>query len=889
MNGADLLTEFRATRAEKAFSEVVRRHTDFVYSIAKRRVLDITLAQETTQIVFIRLAKTPPKVGSEGQLLAWLHRTTVHVSIDLWRSETRRRAREQKAVAMQTDRTEEVAWNDLKPILDEALDELNEADREVIFLRFFEQKTMADLGRSFGVSEDAAKMRVSRALEKLRAQLGNLGATCSAMLLGTLLFERSVEAAPKALVLLLASIRVLVPTSLAASIASLLLQAPKVKLLSGLVAAVLLGGTALFLVQEARRSPDPGTWRGTLARLKHSGTPNDKTPLVPNSETNNTTGELKDPDPIKLLQGVTRARQRIASGIIDFDVLAYGNVTHPDATNRLKLKIQFEDGHLWAEEIGEEYSYVTPIPGGPEAEAIIKRADSMPHAQAAQEGLIKPFPSHHITFYDGELCMDYRETEGQTDIDKPGHSGVFIFDPRCLGISTTLYVESTLDKCIDYYKGAKSVTLVGQDFVDGHNAWHLRVRSKYDYISELWIDTLHSDRVLKLEEDLPGDDRLTLSYYSSFNPKDALPIEVRNISYRNGVRRYETRLVRLSTQYVPIDPACWTMAGLHMKVGTRVVDRRNHRRLGLWTGTGFTDDYEHLPPKDQPLQDAPNRAELLALLENDPASPTGFGAALWIMTNSPDGPDLQKAADTILQSHIQKPEMGELVKDLERMRPLCTSNLLQSILDQNPDINVRAKACMTLAKLQNEVAGYGTNKSATARAEKLYERMTSEFGQLPGERGYTWLELAQPELDELRKLTIGKVAPEIVGNDLYDHPMKLSDYRGRIVTLLFWTAFSSGAQEARGFRQLVEQMKGKPFVLLGVPSCDSNEQAKSATEEWQINWSSFQEPRIGPITKTYNVKSWPAVFVLDRKGVIRYRGLWYPGAIAGEVDKLLKE
>jgi RNA polymerase sigma factor (sigma-70 family) len=121
MNGTDLLAEFRATRAEAAFSELVRRHTNLVHSIAKRRVVDVTLAQEVTQIVFIRLAKAPPKLDLEAQLLAWLHRTTVHVSIDLWRSETRRRAREQHAVAMQTDRTEEVAWSELTPALDEAL------------------------------------------------------------------------------------------------------------------------------------------------------------------------------------------------------------------------------------------------------------------------------------------------------------------------------------------------------------------------------------------------------------------------------------------------------------------------------------------------------------------------------------------------------------------------------------------------------------------------------------------------------------------------------------------------------------------------------------------------------------------------------------------------
>jgi len=158
MNGTDLLAEFRATRAELAFSELVRRFTNLVYSIAKRRVRDVTLAQEITQIVFIRLANAPPRLDKEAQLLAWLHRTTVHVSIDLWRSETRRRAREQLAVAMQNDRIEEIAWSEMTPVLDEALDRLDEADRQTILLRFFHQKSMADLGRDFGISEDAAKM-----------------------------------------------------------------------------------------------------------------------------------------------------------------------------------------------------------------------------------------------------------------------------------------------------------------------------------------------------------------------------------------------------------------------------------------------------------------------------------------------------------------------------------------------------------------------------------------------------------------------------------------------------------------------------------------------------------------------------------------------------------
>jgi RNA polymerase sigma factor (sigma-70 family) len=854
-----------------------------VYSVAKRRVADVSLAQEVIQIVFIRLAKAPPTLGSEAQLLAWLHRTTVHVSIDLWRSETRRRAREQHAVAMQTDRTEEVAWNEMTPVLDEALDGLNEADRQAILLRFFEQKTMADLGRVFGVTEDAAKMRVSRALERLRTQLGGLGATCSAALLGTLLFERSVEAAPKGLAPILAAIRISAPTGVASALAGLLLQVSKAKLLAGVLAAVVLGGTALLLLNATKPSSSPGATTGAPAGMTQETEQSSNTLAVAGLETN-ITGGLGDPDPAKLLQGVARARQRIASGIIAFDIFTFGNVTRPDATNRLQLKIQFEDGRCWAESIGQEYSYVTPIPGGPEADAIVKRADQMPHEQAVYEGLLKPFPSHHVTYYDGQAVTDYWETDSshpRTVIDQPGRSGVFIFDPRLLGISTSLYVENKVETCLPY-KEAKAITLAGKESVEGNPAWHLQMQSKYDSTFDICIDALHPTRVLKLQ--FNGD--VALSRYSDTDLNDPLPTEVRNITYRSGIPRYETRVVRLRTQYdVPVDPACWTLDGLHMKIGTDVSDNRNHRGIGYWTGTGLSDG---LPRKDKSQPTAPNRAELLTLLDNEPATPAAFEAAQWILTNSPDGADVQKAAEVILQEHIRSPDLVKLTQELERMRPSCSSNLLLAMVDQNPNPEVRGNACLALATLRKDAAEYGKNKEATAEAERLYERVIAEFGQVK-QRGYPLTELAQPQLSELRRLTIGKVAPEIDGYDLYDRPLKLSDYRGQVVTLVFWSALCPVEQEAREFRRLVEQMEGKPFVLLGIHADDHTERAKAAAEQYEMSWPSFQDARTGPISKAYNINSWPTIYVLDRKGVIRYRGLYHRSEIAAAVDKLLQE
>lgn len=111
MNGTDLLAEFRKSRAEGAFGELVRRYTNLVYSVAKRRLRNGALAEEVTQTVFIRLAKAAPNLRGDAELVAWLHRTTVHASIDLWRSESRRRAREEHAVAMQAEPAENSTWN----------------------------------------------------------------------------------------------------------------------------------------------------------------------------------------------------------------------------------------------------------------------------------------------------------------------------------------------------------------------------------------------------------------------------------------------------------------------------------------------------------------------------------------------------------------------------------------------------------------------------------------------------------------------------------------------------------------------------------------------------------------------------------------------------------
>ena len=85
MNASGLLTEYRDTGSEKAFTELVRRYANLVFSVAKRRLGDETQAEDVTQTVFLRLAMATPKIRSDAELAAWLHRTTFHAAIDLWR------------------------------------------------------------------------------------------------------------------------------------------------------------------------------------------------------------------------------------------------------------------------------------------------------------------------------------------------------------------------------------------------------------------------------------------------------------------------------------------------------------------------------------------------------------------------------------------------------------------------------------------------------------------------------------------------------------------------------------------------------------------------------------------------------------------------------------
>jgi RNA polymerase sigma factor (sigma-70 family) len=254
----NLLRQFthepRTAAGQDAFTALVRLHLNLVYSAALRQVRSPQLAEEVCQSVFTNLACHAATLDANSVLTAWLYQVTRHTAIDVVRREARRQAREQIAFQMSTmNDSPSTEWTHIEPLLDEAMDSLDAADRTAILLRFFENKSLREVGEALGASEDAAQKRVSRAVERLREYFGKRKVAVGASGLIALLSANAVQAAPAGLAGTIATGAAMASTAAATTTAIAITKSITMTTLTKITIATAVAGAVTVCVFQARQ------------------------------------------------------------------------------------------------------------------------------------------------------------------------------------------------------------------------------------------------------------------------------------------------------------------------------------------------------------------------------------------------------------------------------------------------------------------------------------------------------------------------------------------------------------------------------------------------------------------------------------------------------------
>ena len=268
-----LLKQYVGDHSQTAFAALVQRHVNLVYSAALRQLGgDAHLAWDASQGVFLALAQNAGRLVHHDALTGWLYTTTRFVCAKLVRTRLRARIREEAASAMNEILDEgpaEPDWSAVRDVLDDAMHELGPRDREALLLRHFEGRSFGEIGGVCGLGENAARMRVERATEKLRSRLARRGITSTAAALGAALIAHGAATAPAGLANAAATLAFAGATTTASGLAGTVawlqfMSATKLKVsAAAAVVALAVGG---YLGSEWRRRAEPTNIASTAVR-----------------------------------------------------------------------------------------------------------------------------------------------------------------------------------------------------------------------------------------------------------------------------------------------------------------------------------------------------------------------------------------------------------------------------------------------------------------------------------------------------------------------------------------------------------------------------------------------------------------------------------------------
>jgi thiol-disulfide isomerase/thioredoxin len=289
------------------------------------------------------------------------------------------------------------------------------------------------------------------------------------------------------------------------------------------------------------------------------------------------------------------------------------------------------------------------------------------------------------------------------------------------------------------------------------------------------------------------------------------------------------------------------------------------------------------------------------------------------------GPEVEIALERLRHDCPSDPRIGEFCRELGQLPSAKVEPLMREVLARNSDHTAKGHACLALAsvlafraefpryRVQDPEMAKGLERhygkalldelerrdveAMVAEAERLYERVLSEFADvklLPGDSSdqQTIRPAAETWLAGHRELAIGKLAPDIIGTDVDGKPLKLSDFRGKVVILVFWASWCGPCMEQVPHEvALAKRLAGKPFTIVGVNMDRTVAAARASIAKERIpwpNWCDMVSSNPGPIMKRYHIQAIPEIYVLDGKGIIRFRDV-HGEALDKCADTLLNE
>ncbi len=281
--------------------------------------------------------------------------------------------------------------------------------------------------------------------------------------------------------------------------------------------------------------------------------------------------------------------------------------------------------------------------------------------------------------------------------------------------------------------------------------------------------------------------------------------------------------------------------------------------------------------------------KMLELAKAKPDDETACDAAIWLVQNIQNENEGKQAVEIIRKHHLTSPKMATAVGTIGAALGNDAPAFLQEVFDKNPDKKVKAFTLHTMANNATDGAvDYTITEKEiavkTAVAENLWARLQADFGDVEW-NGLKFGNMAKGELEMMKTLFPGCKAPDISGEDTEGKPMKLSDFKGKVVMLDFWGTWCGPCMQMVPHNlEVSKKYAGKPFVLVGVNSDRDKEKLAKRIEEEKITYRSFWNGKEGgsqgEISKEWKVHGWPTVVLIDHKGVIRRRFIGCPDTAA---------